>query len=383
MLRSNALKPVLALAASVAALAAPVVAAAGFEVRGGGFGHGVGLSQYGAYGYAQHGWSHSEILAHYYSGTDLGTVTGARVRILLQASRPGSASVTGATSAADVALDPSRTYTIEPASATELRVRAPNGTAIGTFGSPLDVHGANDQMVLGGQALNGVSNGRYRGAMEFRNGASGGVTAINDVGVDEYLRSVVPGEMPPSWHPEALRAQAVAARSYALATKRGGDVFDHYPDTRSQTYRGTIAEHPNTDAAVAATSGEVVLYGGSIAETVFFSTSGGHTEDSENVFGGSIPYLRGVPDQYDDISPHHHWSISMTRSQLTSELDPVLNGRFERLEVVERGASRRILRGVLRGSKGDTTVSGSTLKHYLGTRDIPYRIPHVSGRRGR
>ena len=89
----------------------------------------------------------------------------------------------------------------------------------------------------------------------------------------------MPGEMPSLWHSEALKAQAVAARSYALVTDRGGDVFDQYPDTRSQVYRGVSSETSSTNAAVAATAGEVVKYQGKTAVTYFFSTSGGHTEN--------------------------------------------------------------------------------------------------------
>jgi hypothetical protein len=91
----------------------------------------------------------------------------------------------------------------------------------------------------------------------------------------------------------------------------------------------------------------------------------------------------GVSDEYDDISPNHHWRVRMTRQQLTTKLDSVLAGRFERLEVVDRGASRRIVRAVVHGTSGDTTVSGTTLKARLDTLDIPYRIPQVSGSRRR
>src|SRR5439155_1831047 len=110
-----------------------------------------------------------------------------------------------------------------------------------------------------------------------------------------------------NWAPEALKAQAVAARSYALATKKVGAPFDAYADTRSQMYLGTSNESPFTTAAVNATKGQVLQYGGKVATTFFYSTSGGQTESSQGWIGTALPYLVSVPDPYDDISPYHDW----------------------------------------------------------------------------
>ncbi len=113
-------------------------------------------------------------------------------------------------------------------------------------------------------------------------------------------------------------------------------------------------------------------------KTFFFSSSGGHTEKSENVFGGApIPYLRGVRDEYDDLAPRHRWSIAMTGEELEQELGSLVQGRFDRLEVVEGGASRRIVEAVVHGSLGSRPVSGRTLKSRLGTYDIPWAIRAV------
>ena len=97
---------------------------------------------------------------------------------------------------------------------------------------------------------------------------------VNHVGLEAYLFGVVPGEMPFYWLPEALKVQAVAARSYALAVRKTGSDFDLYPDVRSQVYSGISGERAATTAAVQATAGQVVLYRGRIATTYFFSTSG-------------------------------------------------------------------------------------------------------------
>src|SRR5439155_1171605 len=146
---------------------------------------------------------------------------------------------------------------------------------------------------------------RYRGSIQVA--VTGGkLRAINMVGLEQYLYGVVPSEMPYTWLPEALKAQAVAARSYALATRRTG-AFDLYPDTRSQVYLGIEHEKPSTNSAVDATAGQVVLYQGEVAKTYFFSTSGGRTASAEDVWGKPVPYLVSVPDPYDSISPYHNW----------------------------------------------------------------------------
>ena len=123
------------------------------------------------------------------------------------------------------------------------------------------------------------------------------------------MRGVVGDESPPSWPLEALKAQAVAARTYALTTMKPTAGFDVYPDTRSQVYGGVAAEEASTDAAVAQTSGEVVTYNGQPVVTYFFSTSGGRTENVENTPLGNEPrpWLKSVDDPYDTMSPRHRW----------------------------------------------------------------------------
>ena len=113
--------------------------------------------------------------------------------------------------------------------------------------------------------------------------------------------------MPSAWPPEALKAQAVAARSYALANLAKGKDYDLYADTRSQVYGGLDAEVPATNDAVDATKGEVVLYDGKVANTLFFSTSGGRTASAAETTGTGVPYLVSVVDPYDTASPYHDW----------------------------------------------------------------------------
>src|SRR3954465_11846889 len=142
---------------------------------------------------------------------------------------------------------------------------------------------ADGALLLVGTSQPGVANGRYRGALELRPGGRG-VNAINAIGLESYVRGVVSAESPSAWPAETLKAQAVAARTYAVTSRAGSisDGFDQFADTRSQMYKGVAAEIASTNAAVAATAGQVVTYAGQPVTTYFFSTSGGHTENIEN-----------------------------------------------------------------------------------------------------
>src|SRR5437588_1150567 len=229
-------------------------AASVFIIRGGGNGHGVGMSQYGAYGYALHGKSYKFILAHYYQGTSLETVNPDRiVRVLLQT---GSAAFSGATKAGGKKLKAGRTYSVQALADGQITLTGPAGKRIGTFSAPLSVTGPGPLTVAG--------RGSYRGGLEFRpSGSGGGVETINAIGLADYVRGVVAAEMPSSWAAQALAAQAVAARTYALTSDVGGSAYQLYPDTRSQEYGGVAAETAATNAAVAATRGQIVTYNGS------------------------------------------------------------------------------------------------------------------------
>src|SRR5438093_7565724 len=307
-----------------------------FVVTGHGWGHGVGFSQYGAYGYAQKGTGYAKIILHYFPGTTLGAAPVSRVRVLLTSGlkslQLGSAQdfrVRDATGALhDVAAG---TYTLTPA----LKLAVDGETKPRALPGPLVFQPGAAPLQL---------KHPYRGSIQV-DAPDGKLRAINMVGLEQYLYGVVPSEMPYRWHPEALKAQAVAARSYALATRRTG-AFDLYPDTRSQVYLGIDHEKPSTNAAVDATAGQVVLYLGQVAKTFFFSTSGGRTASAEDVWGEPVPYLVSVPDPYDSISPYHDWGpLSFTGAKLAkvlklpgriTDLQPDLNssGRIKTLTVV-------------------------------------------------
>jgi stage II sporulation protein D len=332
-----------------------------WKISGAGFGHGVGMSQYGAAGYARHGFSWQEILAHYYRGTTIGTVTPGQVRVLLAPDQT-AVSFSGVSQGCGYRLYEGKTYGAH-VGAKGIELENAAGKKLAECGDALDAEGG-PSFLLGGK-------GEYRGVLELRPSPSGGLNAINAVQIDDYVRGVVAAEMPSRFPPEALRAQAVAARSYALAeTLSGGEGYNLYDDTRSQVYGGVGAETAASDQATFETSRQVVVYDGKIATTYFYSTSGGHTENVENVFGGDkVPYLRGVPDPYDGASPYHRWTETLTPAQMDSALSGLVKGSLEKINVTKRGASPRILSADLVGSDGTTTVSGETLASRLGLRD--------------
>jgi SpoIID/LytB domain protein len=250
------------------------------QITGAGYGHGVGMSQEGAMGDAEHGWSYSQILAHYYSGSAIGQApAGAVVRVLIG-------------------------------------------------------------------------------------------TRVHRVALENYVRGVVSAEVPASWPAAALQAQAVASRTYALTADAGGSRFDVYADTRSQVYRGVAAETPQTNAAVAATAGQIVTYEGRPVITYYFASSGGMTENVQNAFLGAEPepWLRAVADPYDG-GPLHRWRLSMSFAAAASHLKGLVKGALRGIEVTKRGVSPRIVTAEVLGSAGDTRVSGPELAARLGLYD--------------
>jgi stage II sporulation protein D len=356
----------LALVAAFVA-SAPAHAAGRLVVRGRGYGHGVGMSQYGAYGYAKHGVGYRDILAHYYSGTALGQAPpDKQVRVLLKSSR-GSLSFSGATRAGDRDLDPGNTYSVASTGIDQVALRSASGHTLQKFDGAVTVTGENP-VILKGSAANGVRNGAYRGGLVFRRDVLGGVSAVNSLSLELYVRGVIAAESPSSWPADALRAQAVAARTYAITTSAGASAgFDQYADTRSQMYRGVAAETASTDDATRATAGEVVTYNGEPVVTFFFSTSGGRTENVENSFVGSTPrpWLRSVDDPYDDASPKHTWTVRMSLKVAAARLGGLVKGSFRGIKVVERGASPRVVRALVLGSRGSTPVTGPQLRSRL------------------
>jgi stage II sporulation protein D len=343
-------------------LASPAQAGVSWVVDGRGFGHGVGMSQYGAYGYAKHGKGYRFILGHYYPGTRLGQLTAPRiVRVLLEIS-PDDIGFSGVRSACGRALDPSRSYEAHR-TGTSVKLRNAAGRPLAACGRRLRAAGPGKVEIAGTT---------YRGALEVVPTASdaGSLNMINALPLDQYVKGVIANESPPSWPQAALRAQAVAARSFALTGGIAGNGFDLYSDTRSQVYGGLQSETASTNAAATATKGQVLTYGGEIAETYFSACSGGHTESVQNVFfGPAVPYLVGVPDPYDYYCPLHTWTLKFSGQEISSRLDAHLDGRLQRIAIARRGVSPRIVSAQLYGTGGVTSIRGDELAAALGAYD--------------
>ena len=348
-------------------------------VRGAGFGHGVGMSQYGAYGFAKAGRDHAFILGHYYSGTQLAELGGAPdVRVLLK--NAARISFRGATAVAGGRrLAPATTYSATRALGGNVVLRAPSGRSLGTYAAPLRISGSGTGVLLRGRAQNDRSDGSYRGDLELRPAALG-VSAINVVSLEDYVRGVVAGEVPTHWPDAALRAQAIAARTYAVATSKNGDGFDQYADTRSQVYIGIAGEVASTNAAVAATRGNVVAYQGTPIVTYYFSTSGGRTENVENSFIGAEPkpWLKSVADPHDNASPRHRWTKRMTLATAGRRLGSLVKGHLRQIRVLRRGRSPRVVRALIVGSGGTTQVTGPQLRSKLDLFDTWARFTVIT-----
>ncbi len=371
------------LIATALLLAAPAVAGADdVVIDGRGWGHGIGLSQYGAYGFAlRDGRDHESILRHYYTGTTVSRAPAARMRVLLQQAR--TPRVCGATRLRDAAgrsvrLSDRRTYRLRASGdgiALDTQTTPSSGTGgrRGRLRAPVTLTGGSTTC-LRGSAENGVSNGSYRGRMVLARSTGSALLAINHVSLEHYLYGVVAAEMPSSWPAEALRAQAVVARSYALRSRRTG-VFDVYADVRSQMYRGLAGEAATTTAAVRATRAKVVLAGGEVAQTFFFSTSGGRTAAVEEEWGGEpLSYLRSVDDPHDDLSPYHTWRARLTERQVRRALSGLVSGTFRGLSVATRTASDRAATVDIEGTAGTNTVPAATIRTRLGLRSTWFTI---------
>jgi stage II sporulation protein D len=199
-----------------------------------------------------------------------------------------------------------------------------------------------------------------------------GLIAVNYVDMESYLYSVVASEMPPSWPLESLKAQAVAARSYVLKQRdrTANTVYDVGDDTRWQVYKGVEAETNTTQAAVKATSGQVMTYQGGIIEAVFHSSSGGHTENSEDVWSQKVPYLRAVAD-YDQSAPVYSWNEVFSNDTLGQKLGV---GRIKTLSVVESSPQGRVRRIKVEGESDQRVMTGEQLRIALNLRSSLFKI---------
>jgi stage II sporulation protein D len=351
------------------------------------FGHGIGMSQWGAYGYATRtSLGYKDILRHYYKGIGFGTTPNRGIRVLLNRGLD-AARVTAAATYTAAGLDaggakvsksvPGGRVTVVTWDQSRLRYRLTDGVRVWRWKGPITFRAGSAKLRYVDANQNGSADVRYRGGLTVRREADG-LMVVNTLPLERYLYGVVPREMPASWPARALRAQAVAARTYALATLNTGQPFDVYCTTRSQVYDGfdgSGGEQPGSTAAVQATAGVIAVYGGRPITAFFFSTSGGETESIQHAWPGSspVPYLVGVDDPREpDTGYHSSWPenpIRRTAAQATADLGAYGSGNPDGVEgtlrtifVTRRGSSPRIVTAYVVGSLGAHAITGPALR---------------------
>ncbi|GAA3620749.1 SpoIID/LytB domain-containing protein [Microlunatus ginsengisoli] len=386
-----------ALVAPPAAVADSAVAAAAgsFTVRGSGFGHGWGMSQYGAYGAAVKGQRWQQILAFYYPGTTRSTLSQRTIRVWVTAD-----------SDSDLRLRPakglkitsgSKSYTLPAGSAYKtwrvsrsgsgykLQYQTSSGawkarsTGLGT-GTWTASNSAGIVTVI----MPGGSRREYRGTVSLIKRGSGGRT-VNTVSMENYVRSVVPSEMPTSWALEAVKAQAVAARTYAAklrsrATSSGYDICD---TTACQVYSGyartvggkrSVRETARGNAAAQATANVILTYKGTIALTQFASSNGGATAK------GDYAYLKAHSDPYDGVIKSQAWSKKITAAAIGKRWSV---GTVRGVQITTRDGSGawggRVTRMKIIGSKKTVTITGGAFKSAFGLRSSLFTLGGAAG----
>ena len=310
-----------------------------FTVDGHGYGHGRGMSQWGAAGAAEHGLSATSILNFYYPGTTQQTRTPGTIRVLISAATGPNMQVDPASGLTARDLATNKLYHL-PTGPTRWRVRR-DGSVLriaSLTGSRWtrypDIHGAFAGAVrlaaTGALTLHvGTASRHYRGKLTVSPLGTTQVQVVNTVDLESYVDGVVPSESIPSWPAAALQAQAVAARTYAVA-QRPGPTYDICDTTACQVYGGADIEDARTTAATHATAGQVRTYGGVPISAEFGASNGGWT------VSGGVPYLPAKADPYDGIDPRssHSWTSTLSAKTIAGWYPAV--GTLRTLRVLAR-----------------------------------------------
>jgi stage II sporulation protein D len=362
-----AMAGLLVLVLTVAGTASAATTDVAYRIVGHGWGHGIGMSQWGAYGFAKHGWEYKAILKHYYTGIGFDEVSNDSVRVRLagglssvkvSCAQDYTASGGGGSLSIGGGVTAVTTY-----SGGAYKVTAAGQTQ--SFSSPVTFTPSKGSLnILTPTDLG--DTGTYRGVLRVLR-EDGKLMMVNVVPLESYLRGVVPHEVPPSWPIEALKAQACAARAFALGSRKPTQAWDVYCDVRSQAYVGIGIEDPSTDRAVRETAGVVPVYDKKPILAVYFSCSGGYTESIQFGWPGAstIPYLKGVEDPYDTYATLHDWGpLRRTASEIAKPLG--VGGTLRAVYTVKRGTSPRIVKAALVSSSGVKFMDGNELRMKLG-----------------
>ena len=386
-------------------------------IRGRGWGHGIGMSQYGAFGFAQHGWGGERMLRHYYTGAKVVKRSpGSPIRVsMLQGRssitlRPRAKAKDGGLMVLKVKGNKTKIVGARPGQTLRLEAATTGGARIFKNGNRIrregrGVFGSTRRPVIARYAPHGtqvdtegkgyaVAHGRMEFVSYSSSGCSGGkcLSQVAVLGLQKYLYGL--GEVPSSWPQQTLRAQAMAGRTYAYSKMRASinrgvpcfcSVYDSVAD---QVYigeakrTGSGSYWKNWKEAVDSTNQKVIFSGGDPIVALYSSSSGGHTESNHIVWGSAQEsYLRGVEDPYDragGANPNFRWSVKMPWSSLKTKLANAFGsfGRLKRLVIVRKGVSGRVAVNGLKivGSKRTFRVSGWDTRSALGLKDTWFRF---------
>ncbi|MBM9459373.1 SpoIID/LytB domain-containing protein [Nocardioides sp. zg-536] len=368
-------------ASSAPAAAAAKKGAESVTLVGSGWGHGRGMSQYGAQNRARnHGQSAEQILDFYYPGTRTTKVAGA-MRVLITADTTSSVMVKHRSGLKVRSVKNGRTWNLKRKGARLWMLTARGNktrlwyrTAKKRWIKVRDLPGEAEFKVTSGAIRLYVPGGwrEYRGKLRSAvPDSGGGRDTVNVVGLNNYLRGVVPAEVPAGWHPQAVRAQSVAARTYAVfaRTDRKRRSYDLCDTTACQVYRGVAVEHPAADAAIRATTGQIRTYAGKPAFTQFSSSNGGWT------LAGSQPYLVAREDPFDRWAgnPNQQWRVVLSDDAIEKEFPGI--GDFVRLELTKDPTSGRVRSVTVVGTeKSAAPLSGDAFRVRFGLRSTMFDL---------
>lgn len=218
-----------------------------------------------------------------------------------------------------------------------------------------------------------VEDKNYRDYINFKI-VGENLIVINYVDIDNYLYGVVPREMPASFEMEALKAQSIAARTYALKNmnKHNSEGYDLCDTTHCQVYGGMDGEHEKTNRAVDGTSGMIITYNGNIIDALYHANSGGITEDSLEAWGNSHPYLISVEDEFSINAPNGSWSLNLTADEINKRLKSkgINIGNVMDMEILETSSSGRVTQLKILGSLGEKVLNKGQIREVLGVTEV-------------
>jgi SpoIID/LytB domain protein len=392
----------LVIAGFVALAPPPSHAATNFSILGRGWGHGLGMSQWGAKGLADKGWTTAQILKHFYRGTAIGTSTAVKtVRVGLTYEQSaitmagnGRFDIYDNTGKLRASGASGQTWKVQPSSS-QLVVYNSSGAKVFSSPAPVTVRWEPYGTLL---KLPQTGYSYKHGRIDFDiNASSGKARAILIIPLEQYLYGL--GEMPSSWDADALKAQAIAGRTYAvekilrLGQNRATCNCGVYASTLDQAYVGVAQEVASWTGAVNATVNQVATYNSKPIQAYYSASDGGYTENNENVWGGSaIAYLRGVCDPGDyanGANPRSNWTFTIDGDEMGQRL---LGGGYTVGSVTKisapnpRGVSGRVLRVIdatrggwaVTGTTGSARIGGGTFQSLLGMYST-FVMYHVTG----